>query len=226
MHTILVYHTISRQPKPLEANIDIAPERFETHLRWLAKRRERVVALERLLSVPKSERLIAITFDDGFRDNLTVALPLLEKYDFPATVFVATDFLGRKNYLTEVELKALARHPLITIGSHGVTHRHFPQLTEREARFELTESKRRLESVTEEKVDLLAWSYGDCSGKLERISAECGYRAAWSVWNGSDTAHSRWRVPLGRNDNLLRFIAKISPFYFPIKRRLKPPVNH
>ncbi len=49
-------------------------------------------------------------------------------------------------------------------------------------------------------------------------------QAAWSVWNGLNTPFSRWRVPLGRNDNLLRFIAKVSPFYFPVKRLLKPPV--
>lgn len=226
MHTILVYHTISVQPEPLEANIDISPKRFETHLQWLAKRREKITSLENLLSVPESDRRIAITFDDGFKDNLTVALPLLEKYDFPMTVFVATDFIGKEDFLTKSELKTLADHPLVTIGSHGASHRHFPKLDKEEARFELIESKRILEDITQKEVDLLAWSFGDCNKELEKMSAEAGYRAAWTVWNGNNTEHSRWRVPLGRNDNLIRFIAKVSPFYFPVKRRLKPPINH
>lgn len=149
----------------------------------------------------------------------------MEKYDLPATVFVATDFIGEEDYLTESELRTLAKHPLITIGSHGKSHRHFPELDEEEARFELVESKRILEEITGEKVDLLAWSFGDCNAELEKMSAESGYRASWSVWNGHNTPHSRWRVPLGRNDNLPRFIAKVSPLYFPIKKRVRPPIN-
>jgi peptidoglycan/xylan/chitin deacetylase (PgdA/CDA1 family) len=224
MHAILVYHTISSPPQPLEADIDISPARFERHLRWLSKRCERVVPLETLLHLPESERRIAITFDDGYKDNLTVALPLLEKYGLPVTVFMIAGFIGKEGYLSETDLQTLAEHPLVTIGSHGLRHRHFTRLGEDEARFELIESKKRLESVTGRTVDLLAWPYGDCNDALEKMSAECGYRAAWSIWNGHNTPHSRWRVPLGRGDNLLRFIAKVSPVYFPIKRKLKPPI--
>jgi hypothetical protein len=45
------------------------------------------------------------------------------------------------------------------------------------------------------------------------LSAECGYRAAWSVWQGTNGMHSRWRVPLGRQDTMPRFIAKASGVY-------------
>lgn len=225
MHAIVVYHTISSPPEPLPGNTDISPSRFESHLRWLARRRERVTSLENLLNISESERRIAITFDDGYKDNLTVALPLLEKYDLPMTLFAAAGFIGQENFLSAEDLKTLAEHPLVTIGSHGLTHPHFTQLSEKEARFELIESKRILEEITGKKIDLLAWSYGDCNEKLERLSAECGYRAAWSVWNGWNTPYSRWRVPLGRNDNLPRFIAKVSPLYFPVKKRLRPPIQ-
>ena len=225
MHAIVVYHTISSPPRALPGHIDIAPARFERHLQWLAERRERVASLGTLLTVPESERRIAITFDDGYRDNLTVALPLLEKYELPMTLFVAAGFSGENGFLSAGELKTLAAHPLVTIGSHGLSHRHFPEMTEDEARFELLESKRRLEQITGRAVDFLAWPYGNCNGALEQMSAQCGYRAAWSVWNGWNTPHSRWRVPLGRGDNLARFIVKVSRVYFPLKRRLKPPIQ-
>lgn len=225
MHAIVVYHTISSPARALPSQIDVSPEKFESHLRWLARRRERVETLDRILATPETERRIAITFDDGYRDNLTVALPLLEKYELPATIFVVAGFVGKENFLTVDDLKTLGKHPLVTVGSHGLTHRHFPRLSDDESRFELVESKRILEAATGRKVDLLAWSYGDCNSRLERLSAETGYRAAWSVWNGANTAHSRWRVPLGRNDNLPRFVAKVSKFYFPIKRLLKKPID-
>lgn len=224
MHKVVVYHTISKPDVPLPANIDISAERFEQHLNWLARRRSRVAPLRDLLTASHQKSLIAITFDDGYQDNLTVALPLLEKYELPATIFVTADFINKNNYLTSEDLKSLAAHPLITIGSHGLLHRHLTRLSQNEARHELIHSKEILEKIISQTVDLLAYPYGDCNRAIEQLSEDCGYVAAWSVWNGNNTPHSRWRVPLGRNDNLLRFIAKVSPAYFPVKRILRPPV--
>jgi peptidoglycan/xylan/chitin deacetylase (PgdA/CDA1 family) len=212
MHSVLVYHTISSPPEPMEADADISPEKFERQLRWLARWR-RVVPLEETLQLSARRRLVAITFDDGFRDNLTVALPLLEKFRLPVTLFVTAGFLGRDTYLSKSELREISEHPLVTIGAHGLWHRHFNRLTPDEARFELVESRRLLSGVTGKKVDLLAWPYGECNAELERLSAECGYRASWSVWKGTNSVHSRWRVPLGRRDNLGRFVVKSSGFY-------------
>jgi peptidoglycan/xylan/chitin deacetylase (PgdA/CDA1 family) len=224
MHKAVVYHTISKPEAALPANIDVSPNLFERHLQWLSRRRNRVVALSDLITEPAKKSLIAITFDDGYRDNLTIALPLLEKYNLPATIFAAAGFIGENGYLTAEDLRSLAAHRLITIGSHGLMHRHLTRLPHSEARHELIASKEILEETINRRVDLLAYPYGDCNSAIERLSKECGYRAAWSVWNGNNTPHSLWRVPLGRNDNLLRFIAKISPAYFPIKRIVKPPV--
>jgi peptidoglycan/xylan/chitin deacetylase (PgdA/CDA1 family) len=224
MHKAVVYHTISAPDIPLEADIDISPERFEEHLKWLAKRPKRIAALRDLLHIPSTKNLIAITFDDGYKDNLTVALPLLEKYNLPATIFVVAGFIGKDKYLNADDLKVLAEHPLITIGSHGLWHRHLPKLPHREVLHELVNSKKLLEEIINQTVDLLAYPYGDCNVEVERLSKECGYFAAWSVWNGNNTQHSLWRVPLGRNDNLLRFVAKVSMAYFPLKRIIKPPI--
>jgi peptidoglycan/xylan/chitin deacetylase (PgdA/CDA1 family) len=212
MNSVLVYHTISSPPEPMEADADISPEKFERQLRWLARWR-RVVPLEETLEATASRRLVAITFDDGFRDNLTVALPLLEKFQLPMTLFVTAGFLGRDAYLSKSELREISEHPLVTIGAHGLWHRHFNRLTQAEAKFELTESRRLLAEVIGKEIELLAWPYGECNAELERLSAECGYRASWSVWKGTNSLHSRWRVPLGRRDDLARFVVKSSGFY-------------
>jgi peptidoglycan/xylan/chitin deacetylase (PgdA/CDA1 family) len=211
MHSVLVYHTISSPPDPLPADIDISPERFEQQLRWLSRWR-RVARLDETLS-GASSRLVAITFDDGYRDNLTVALPLLEKFGLPMTLFVSAGFVGHEGYLAEEELREISKHRLVTIGAHGLWHRDFNRLSSAEARFELTESRQLLAGITGKTVDLLAWPYGECNAELEQLSADCGYRASWSVWKGTNSAHSRWRVPLGRRDNLARFIAKSSGVY-------------
>jgi peptidoglycan/xylan/chitin deacetylase (PgdA/CDA1 family) len=212
MHSVLVYHTISAPVEPLEADADISPAKFERHLQWLSRWRQ-VVSLEDTLDAPTGRNLVAITFDDGYQDNLTVALPLLEKFQLPMTIFVTAGFLGRDTYLSESELRELSQHPLVTVGAHGLWHRHFNRLTRSDARFELTESRRLLSSITGKPVDLLAWPFGECNEKLEQLSADCGYRASWSVWKGTNSAHSRWRVPLGRNDHLARFVIKSSGAY-------------
>lgn len=216
MHSVLVYHTISSPPEALPGDIDISPERFERQLQWLSRWR-RVSRLVETLRATESDRLTAITFDDGFRDNLYVALPLLERYELPMTLFVTAGFVGLDGYLSAEELREMARHPLITIGAHGLTHPHFNELTNGEALHELVESKKMLQEIVGGTVDYMAWPYGECDQRLEELSEASGYRASWSVWKGTNSRHSRWRVPLGRRDNMPRFIAKVSGAYFPTK---------
>ena len=79
----------------------------------------------------QADRLVAITFDDGYRDNLTVALPLLEKFGLPMTLFVTAGFVGREGYLSKEELREISKHPLVTIGAHGLSHRDFTRLSDR-----------------------------------------------------------------------------------------------
>jgi len=218
MNSVLVYHTISAPAEPLPGEIDISPEAFARQLGWLARWRS-VVPLVDTLGSTKRRSPVALTFDDGFQDNLTVALPLLEKYSMPATIFVTPGFIGNESYLSREETRELSRHPLITIGAHGLWHRHFNHLPEDEARRELLEARRVLEEITDQKVDLMAWPYGECTSRLEQLAAECGYQASWSVWKGNNGTHSRWRVPLGRSDNMARFVAKVSGFYAMTKAR-------
>lgn len=219
MSSVLVYHSISEPAEPLPGDIDISPKRFEQQLKWLSRWRK-VVPLTQTLTRGGSRGSVAITFDDGYRDNLTVALPLLEKFGLPMTLFVVAGFVDNDGYLSEEELRKMSRHPLVTIGSHSLWHRNFNSLTTDEAEFELKESKQRLEEMIAGKVDLLAWPYGECNPELERLSGACGYRASWSVWKGRNGAHSRWRVPLGCRDHMIRFIAKSSGVYALTEARL------
>jgi peptidoglycan/xylan/chitin deacetylase (PgdA/CDA1 family) len=212
MHSVLVYHSISSPAAPLPGDIDISAERFKSQLRWLDTWR-RVVRLHETLHAPEREGLTAITFDDGFRDNLSVALPILEQFQLPMTLFVSPGFIGQEGYLSTEELREISRHPLVTIGAHGLWHRHFTQLSNVEARHELVESRRLLTNITGETIRYMAWPYGECDERLEQLCTDAGYSAAWSVWKGRNTRFARWRVPLGRYDNMPRFIAKASGIY-------------
>jgi len=92
---ILVYHRVAcldRDPQLLA----VTPERFAEHLEIL-RRKANVIPLKELVQRRDSRlppRSVAITFDDGYADNLLFAKPLLERHELPATVFVTSGFVG------------------------------------------------------------------------------------------------------------------------------------
>src|SRR5260370_27896354 len=103
MHSVLGYHSISSPQQPMAGDIDISPNRFVRQLRWLSRWR-RVVPLVDTLSTG-SDRRVALTFDDGYCDNLTVALPLLEKFHTPMTFFVPAACVDRRGYVSDEHLR-------------------------------------------------------------------------------------------------------------------------
>jgi len=98
---ILMYHSVADGPEArfVAPGGRLAPEAFARQVRFLARRR-RVVSLEGLVAdlergAPIPPRTVALTFDDGYRDNLTVAAPILARYGLPATLFLATGYVER-----------------------------------------------------------------------------------------------------------------------------------
>jgi peptidoglycan/xylan/chitin deacetylase (PgdA/CDA1 family) len=129
-----MYHSISRAPlDPWSLHVGAAE--FEEHLRVI-RRRYRPLSLHQLAahlidgSIPR--RSVVVTFDDGYRDNLTVAKPLLEANDVPATVFVTTRYIDahRDFWWEELETACAA----LGIAARPVWERLQPlQLEQREA---------------------------------------------------------------------------------------------
>jgi len=101
MTIILMYHSVANddQAKLIEPRNRIAPRLFERQMAFL-RESCRVVPLSRLVEDlvagrSPAARTVCITFDDGYLDNLTVAAPILEKYELPATLFLATGYVER-----------------------------------------------------------------------------------------------------------------------------------
>ncbi|MDC0357504.1 polysaccharide deacetylase family protein [Oligoflexia bacterium] len=101
--TCLMYHSISTEEAPVAdfcPNIELAvrAENFEEQIQLLAKNYV-CLSLEQALGYLKQNKLlpntVIITFDDGYKDNLQVALPILEKYGVPATIYISTGLVDR-----------------------------------------------------------------------------------------------------------------------------------
>jgi peptidoglycan/xylan/chitin deacetylase (PgdA/CDA1 family) len=105
---ILMYHSISRgRPDPWELCVD--PDHFAEQAQLICDRYHAVSLGELRGALERGERLtraVALTFDDGYRDNLLVAKPILEQHGLPATVFVTTGYVGSERDFWWEELEA------------------------------------------------------------------------------------------------------------------------
>ncbi len=125
--SILMYHSV---PSPHEtAWIDprncLSVEQFETQMRFLAEHRH-VVSIDWLIQQleagePIRRKTVAITFDDGYLNNLRVAAPILAKYNLPATIYLATAYINEsKNQWIDTlysAFRARSRHNLAVLGN-------------------------------------------------------------------------------------------------------------
>src|SRR5262245_61038035 len=179
----LVYHgvaevSLGRDPDALF----VAPRELRRHIEKLEKWGYRLLSFGELASgVARNggHGLAALTFDDGFVDNLE-----LLDIGVPATVFVVSGWLGQPHpsaswtrILTADELREL-RAAGIEIGAHTVTHPDLSALPYEQAREELAESKRRLEEVLGEPVEVAAYPYGLATEETARACRDAGFRAA------------------------------------------------
>lgn len=187
----------------------------------------------RLDQPPPSERgrrYVAVTFDDGFRSVVDNALPELEKRSIPSTHFVVAGALGRSpNWVTygtdhstaEQEVMSAEQltqlSSLVTIGSHTLTHPLLPGMNETDARRELGESRRILESLAGRRVDLFSFPYGGFTAELVGWCAEAGYARVFTTQPvyafADDREFVTGRVPVSPHDSRLEFRLKLLGAY-------------
>jgi len=175
---VLMYHAVGSAAADDALGIySIAPDLFAQQIAALADYDSAsIVGLEEGLSATEPLR-VAVTFDDGYRDNLYRAAPALQKHGIPFTVFVCTGFMRQDsgNYLTPGELRELAALPGVTIGSHGATHTPLTGLDARALHDELATSKAYLEDVMGRTVTVLSYPHGAVDRRVRDAAAAAGY---------------------------------------------------
>lgn len=169
---ILCYHSVSHALAGYD--YATAPDAFRSHLGFLKQVFELLplrTALDRMTSgeLAGDTRPVAVlTFDDGFRDNLSTVTPILEAEDVPATLFAPRDLIrrGGSTHMTEDDLKALADHPLWEIGAHGVTHNVLTSFTPEDRRRELSECRDWLSDLLGRAPAGFAYPLGRCNAEV------------------------------------------------------------
>ena len=175
---ILMYHSIGQQVLgDMRGIFGVSPECFQRHMQFLANLQHcRSVPLTPL-NIPHRELHVAVSFDDGYRDNLHIASPILIELGIPFTVFACSDFIRKRadGFLTPEELRELAGLPGAAIGSHCKSHRLLTECTDKELEEELSDSKHYFESLLGRSVSTLAYPYGAVDIRVRDQARRLGY---------------------------------------------------
>jgi peptidoglycan/xylan/chitin deacetylase (PgdA/CDA1 family) len=224
---ILMYHSVVEAPSDPWA---VTPAQFAAQMAYLAEHQFRVVTLAdaaRLLAQNAPlYRTVVLTFDDGYRDFLTNALPILQRYAFPAMLFVVTGRLGQtalwssadktRSLLTEAEVRYVQAQS-ITLGSHTVTHADLTTLGAEQLDDELRSSYATLVRWGEV-TPRLAYPGGRFTAREWQAARRVGYAGAVIVggrWgNGPETNCWQWRrEPMLSSDSLNWFAHRVNGYY-------------
>jgi peptidoglycan/xylan/chitin deacetylase (PgdA/CDA1 family) len=224
---VLCYHAVSES---WPADLSIAPARLRQHLEHLQRRGYRGVTFGELVAGAEG-KVVAVTFDDGYRSVIRLAQPILAELGFPGTLFVPTDHIGSEQPMAwpgieqwlgtehEPELIPMGwdevrrlRDAGWEIGSHTRSHPKLTQIDADRLAEELGES-RRICAAELGACATIAYPYGDHDEAVVAAAGAAGYAAAATLPDGSPPPRPlAWpRVGIYNNDDLRAFKLKVSP---------------
>lgn len=144
---VLMYHAVSDDTWGM-SSLFVSPGEMEAQLQYLQDEGFTTLWFEDLPNVAQYEKPILLTFDDGYDDNYTELLPLLEKYQAKATVFVIAERMGTEHKMTEEQVKAMHDSGLVSIQSHTMTHPYLSTLSPEDQEYQMARSQLKLARLT------------------------------------------------------------------------------
>lgn len=222
---IIMYHSVNPDADP-QNRLALTVKTFERQMRFLKTHRYNVLALEELADLIRQKKKIppktlAITFDDGYKDNYTYAFPILKKYHLPATLFIIVREVGRlqNDRLSWNQIQEMQDSGIFSIGSHGIgPDPLFKMPSEVQLWREIFDSRKILEERLGRAVTLFSYPEGMFDAKIRQLVIEAGYRAAVATNPGrdypDDDVFALKRLRISENaGNLFVFAVETSGYY-------------
>ena len=169
-----MFHHITDSPTVQKSKCVLSFDSFKD----IINRYSNYDSLEKVVEKPSNKK-IAITFDDGLEDVYTLAYPFLKSKNIPFTIFVITDLLDTEGYITTNQLIEMASDELVTVGSHGVSHKILKHCNINEQKYEISESKQRLEKIISQPINAFAFSHGMFNKNTVKLMGE--YKFGFTV---------------------------------------------
>jgi peptidoglycan/xylan/chitin deacetylase (PgdA/CDA1 family) len=207
---ILLYHSVGEVDPRDELGTRIDKDKFYDQIEFLKRYDYNVWALKEAVDCikenkPVPQHTVVITFDDGYKDNITNAAPIIEKFDLRATFFITVDYIGKTKTspkrewqhwkcMDEGDLAELTKrgHDL---GSHALHHVDLTKLDMDAKREEINRSRDKIGSLSSRTVDFFSYPYGLFDDELADILREEGYKAACTIIaGGNDSSADLYRL--------------------------------
>lgn len=229
---VIIYHKIDVPDRgALVRGGYTPPRRFERQMRYLLKRGFKFYTASELVEHFRDrgrfpERGIALTFDDGWKDNYTNAFPVLRRLGIKATIFLVPSCIGEfsskvqaegepgRAHLSAAEILEMSAHG-VEFGSHSLNHRLLHQLPPAEVREEVEGSKQQIEALLDKPCKVFAYPAGFYNETARRAVAEAGHLAAFTTVYGPADASDLYalnRTEILRRDRFtFQFARKVGP---------------
>ena len=229
---ILMYHSIESMPKStVMRSLHVPPKRFGVQMWLLNMLGYKGLSMRELTPYLKGEKIgkvVGITFDDGYQNNLINAAPILNKYNFSATCYLVSQRIGTSN---SWDLKkGITQSPLMTeseiqewlnlgldIGAHTQTHPILDDLSGQQFKEEIFNCKADLEQMFKVSIKDFCYPFGLFNEKLIDTVEEAGYITATTMRRGRALPLSNKltlpRIPITHHTLPHLFLAKILTKY-------------
>jgi len=230
---ILTYHQIA--PKPPKGtpfrSLCVDPKDFAHQmefLRLLGYQGLSMTALMPYLRGEKEGKVVGITFDDGYQNNLVHALPVLQRLGFSSTCYVVSQLLGKTNDwdmkvgIPQVPLMSVdeLRHWLASgqeVGGHTRHHVNLTQINAEECFTEVDGCKLELEALFDQRIVHFCYPYGDYGDTQAAIVKKSGFLTATTTRRGRIYVNADWwqlrRVSVARRTSRVGLLIKMLTNY-------------
>lgn len=211
---VLNYHSIGVEPGNTYV---LHPDKFARQMDYLSAHHYTPLTLGDFARIiekkqPSPERPVLLTFDDGYANNAEVAMPILQRHGFPATLFLSPGFIGQPGYLSWPQVQELSAAGW-DIAPHSMTHPHLPQLSIEQQREEITESRRRIEQAIGKSADVFAHPYGEYNEDTLKILKEEEFRYAFTTKEGyassNQSPYELSRIVVHGEDDFATWVQKL-----------------
>lgn len=231
---VLAYHKIDEPTADIKIRgAFTSPRNFARQMIYLKKNGVEFYTASELIDFFREngafpQKSVALTFDDGWKDNYTNAFPILRDLQIRATIFLVPSCIGQKTSKVvadgELEREHLSRENVlemskygIEFGSHTLNHKLLHLITAPEIDYEVTESKKEIENLLQKPCRVLAYPAGFFNADAQLAVKNAGYSAAFSTVYGDNENFNLFALNrieiLRRNRFIFQFARTVKPLF-------------
>jgi len=207
---ILMYHSIDTPPKKNSLrSLYVSKKLFYLQMLILKLLGYQGMSMNNLLPYLEGRKIgkvFGITFDDGYKNNLLNALPILKKFNFTATCYFLSDNFSGNNYWDIdkgfIENKTMSISDAkkwinegMEAGSHSVTHSKLSQKNNPDIRFQVQKSKEDLERKLDTKIEHFCYPYGAFNDSVIKNVEKSGYKTGVTVERALFSFGDLYQIP-------------------------------